>query len=128
VLQGVLIELHHRHAIGAGRSGGVVDQDVDAAERVEGLAHRRVDLGSRADVDQRGDGPPPGLLHLIGHGVEPAPAPRRFGRHDLDARRRHVGQHEIAAFRGQPAGDGPPEAVLTAAARDHGDLASEGHH
>ena len=124
----VLGEVHDGHAVGAGGRGGVVDQDVDAAECIQRLPHGRADLTGRTNVDQRGNGAPPGFLDLFRHGVEPAPAARRLGRHHLGARRRHVGQHEIAAFGGQAAGDGASEPVLAAAARDHRDLACQGHH
>ena len=110
----LLGEVDHRDAVGAGRGGGIVDEDVDPPEGPVRQRDRGADLIGRAHVDQRRHRAAAGAPDLVGHRLEPAPARPRLRGHDADPRGRQIRQHQVRALRGQPSRDGATEPMLAA--------------
>src|ERR1700722_14425973 len=96
----------------------VVDADVDTAEMVDGLGHRRGHRVTVTHVADHRERPAPGLLDLLGRGVDGA-GKLRMGLSGLGE------QSDVRAVGSDPLGDRQPD-TAAGAGDEHG-LSSECH-
>ncbi len=118
----------HRHAVAAAGGGGVVHQDVDAAQLAARLVDQALHLVGVGDVDDEGKGAAAEGADLLPDRIDVAPAHRLLLLRVRLRRAAGAGDGDVGALAGERQRYVAADAVVTSGAGDDSDLAFEGRH
>src|SRR5439155_19812505 len=120
-----LFEIEKRDAVAPAAGGGVIDENVDAAELAPRFIYEPVALIRLRDVDDERESPAADGLDFVRNRVYVAPAHLTLIRREGLGRASGSCDHNIGAVTGERQGDVAADAAIASGARDDGNLAGQ---